>query len=87
LIKYLFILKQPIHVCDYATIKKLIERGNANKTIAETKMNATSSRSHTIVELKFKQLFKNKAGSLMQRSSTISLVDLAGRLVIYLKLD
>jgi hypothetical protein len=50
-------------------------------------MNATSSRSHTIVELKFKQLFKNKAGSLMQRSSTINLVDLAGRLVIYLKLD
>ena len=46
-------------------------------------MNATSSRSHTIVELKFKQLFKNKAGSLMQRSSTINLVDLAGRLVIY----
>ena len=39
------------------------------------------SRSHTIDELKFKQLYRNKNGALMQRLSIINLVDLAGRLV------
>lgn len=65
-------------VLDFQAIQKLIDRGNQNKTIAETKMNATSSRAHTIVELVFKQTYRNETGSLMQRVSNINLVDLAG---------
>jgi hypothetical protein len=69
---------KPVQVINFAGIEKLIEQGNANKTIAETKMNATSSRAHTIVELVFKQTFKNEKGNLMQRQSIINLIDLAG---------
>lgn len=36
------------------------------------------SRAHTVVELVFKQTFKNENGTVMQRSSLIKLVDLAG---------
>lgn len=36
------------------------------------------SRAHTIVELTFKQTFKNEKGNVMQRQSVIDLVDLAG---------
>lgn len=69
---------KPIQVMDYATIQKLIEQGNKNKSIAATSMNATSSRAHTIVELVFKQTFKNETGNVMQRDSIINLIDLAG---------
>ena len=65
-------------VSNYKAIEKLMEQGNINKTIAETKMNATSSRAHTIVELNFKQTYKNAAGNMMQRQSVINLIDLAG---------
>ncbi len=63
---------------NFESILKLIEQGNVNKTIAETKMNATSSRAHTIVELVFKQTFRNESGNLMQRQASINLIDLAG---------
>ena len=69
---------KPMQVMDYATIVKLIEQGNKNRSIASTAMNATSSRAHTIVQLCFKQTFKNETGSLMQRESVINLIDLAG---------
>lgn len=36
------------------------------------------SRAHSIVELVFKQTFKNEKGNLMQRQSAINLIDLAG---------
>ncbi len=65
-------------VMDYSTIERLIEQGNKNRSIAATSMNATSSRAHTIVELTFKQTFKNETGKLMQRESIINLIDLAG---------
>ena len=70
---------KPTQVVNYAGIQKLMERGNANRIIAETKMNATSSRAHTIVEITFKQTFKNASGNMMQRVSVIDLIDLAGR--------
>lgn len=69
---------KPITVADYASIERLIEQGNKNKSIAATSMNSVSSRAHTIVELVFKQTFKNESGSLMQRESIINLIDLAG---------
>lgn len=33
---------KPTSVFNYSTIEKLMEQGNKNKSIAETKMNATS---------------------------------------------
>ncbi len=69
---------KPIPVMDYSTIERLVEQGNKNRSIAATSMNATSSRAHTIVELVFKQTFKNESGNLMQRESIINLIDLAG---------
>ena len=33
---------KPTSVVNYSTIEKLMEQGNKNKSIAETKMNATS---------------------------------------------
>ncbi|CAF0841426.1 unnamed protein product [Brachionus calyciflorus] len=69
---------KPTQVCNYSSIEKLMEQGNKHKSIAETKMNATSSRAHTIVELVFKQTFKNLDGNVMQRVSVVDLVDLAG---------
>lgn len=69
---------KPTPVCNYSSIEKLMEKGNANRIIAETKMNATSSRAHTIVELTFKQTYKNAEGNMMQRMSVIDLIDLAG---------
>jgi hypothetical protein len=69
---------KPVQVLNYETIEKLIEQGNKNKSIAATSMNSVSSRAHTIVELVFKQVFKNESGSLMQRESIINLIDLAG---------
>jgi hypothetical protein len=33
---------KPTPICDYSGFERLLEQGNANKIIAETKMNATS---------------------------------------------
>ena len=49
-----------------------------NRTIASTNMNATSSRAHTIVGIRFTQKSKNAAGKEMEKRSTINIVDLAG---------
>lgn len=54
------------------------DEGTANRTIAATNMNATSSRAHTIVTINLIQKYKNDAGAEMAKSSLINLVDLAG---------
>lgn len=41
-------------------------------------MNATSSRAHTIVKIIFVQKSKDKSGEMMQKTSQINLIDLAG---------
>lgn len=69
---------KPTPICDYVGFEKLMEQGNANKIIAATKMNATSSRAHTIIEIQFKQTYTNEVGKEMQRISIINLIDLAG---------
>ena len=53
--------------------------GTANRTIAATNMNATSSRAHTIVCISFEQI-TSENGSKKRLSSTINFVDLAGSL-------
>ena len=49
-------------------------------------MNATSSRAHTVVTVTFDQISKNESGQETKKSSTINLVDLAGKINIYLRL-
>ena len=52
--------------------------GTANRTVASTQMNATSSRAHTVVTIQFDQIEKNAAGEETKKTSVINLVDLAG---------
>ncbi|XP_064366247.1 kinesin-like protein KIF28 [Dromaius novaehollandiae] len=62
--------------CDnYAQIERLMEQGNKMRTTATTTMNATSSRSHLVITLQFKQIFLDEA---ITKQSVINLVDLAG---------
>ena len=52
--------------------------GTANRTVASTQMNATSSRAHTVVTIQFDQICKNEMGEETKKTSIINLVDLAG---------
>ncbi|NXG27299.1 KIF28 protein, partial [Dromaius novaehollandiae] len=52
-----------------------MEQGNKMRTTATTTMNATSSRSHLVITLQFKQIFLDEA---ITKQSVINLVDLAG---------
>jgi len=45
-------------VRDYKEIEKLMEQGNVNRTTASTNMNATSSRSHMVITIRFAQVKK-----------------------------
>ena len=54
-------------VKNYAEISERMEEGNVNRTIASTNMNATSSRAHTIVGIRFTQKSKNAAGKEMEK--------------------
>lgn len=60
------------------TKKPLCLLGTANRTVAATQMNATSSRAHTVVTIVFDQICKNETGQETKKSSDINLVDLAG---------
>lgn len=43
--------------CDgYAQIERLMEQGTKIRTTASTSMNATSSRSHMVITIQFKQV-------------------------------
>ncbi|XP_071958666.1 kinesin-like protein KIF28 [Antedon mediterranea] len=67
-----------VAVGSYAEIEKRIAEGTANRTVASTNMNATSSRAHTVVTIVFDQISKNESGQETKKSSVINLVDLAG---------
>ncbi|XP_068725304.1 kinesin-like protein KIF28 [Montipora capricornis] len=67
-----------VAVVDYPDIERRIEEGTANRTVAATQMNATSSRAHTVVTIVFDQISKNQTGQETKKSSNINLVDLAG---------
>merc|ERR1719471_1735877 len=70
--------RKEVIVNTYDDISARMEEGNVNRTIASTNMNATSSRAHTIVGIKFTQKSKNEAGKEMEKRSLINIVDLAG---------
>ncbi|XP_020609741.1 kinesin-like protein KIF28P [Orbicella faveolata] len=67
-----------VAVVSYEDIERRIEEGTANRTVAATQMNATSSRAHTVVTIVFDQISKNATGQETKKSSNINLVDLAG---------
>ena len=64
----------PCAVRDYDEIRALMDRGAKARTTAATAMNATSSRAHTVTELRVRR--SEPDGS--EISSRVSLVDLAG---------
>lgn len=64
---------------DYTTIKKLIDSGNKERSIASTMLNDRSSRSHAICTLYFTQLIDEPSlGKTREVVSKVNLVDLAG---------
>ncbi|KAK2174001.1 hypothetical protein NP493_836g01049 [Ridgeia piscesae] len=67
-----------VAVADYDDIAARMEAGTANRTVAATRMNATSSRAHTIVGITFVQRAKNAAGETTDKTAVVNLVDLAG---------
>ncbi|KAJ8041556.1 Kinesin-like protein KIF28P [Holothuria leucospilota] len=67
-----------VPVGSYKEIEGKIDEGTANRTVAATQMNATSSRAHTVVTITFNQISKNEVGQETKKTSVINLVDLAG---------
>ncbi|KAM5152250.1 kinesin-like protein KIF13A [Mantella aurantiaca] len=66
-------------VQSYEEIKLLLDQGNKQRAIAETKMNEQSSRSHAILALTVTQTCNDqKSGASRELVSKVSLVDLAG---------
>lgn len=61
----------------YAEISRWNQVGESNRTIGSTKMNATSSRAHTIFGLSYKEITKVGSGKKVKESQ-IYLIDLAG---------
>ena len=67
----------PIAVTSYADIEKRMDEGTANRTVASTKMNATSSRAHTVFGIAF-TCITTVDGAESEVTSNMNLVDLAG---------
>eukprot|EP00042_Codosiga_hollandica_P043409 m.411086 g.411086 ORF g.411086 m.411086 type:complete len:1043 (-) comp56548_c0_seq3:106-3234(-) len=66
-----------VAVSSYAEIERCMTHGTLNRTTASTLMNETSSRSHMLITIKFKQII-NRRGQSTTITSDINLVDLAG---------
>ena len=64
-------------VSSYADIQRVVDKGEKNRTVHGTQMNATSSRSHTVVTLDFSVVTK-MGGKEGRKKSMINIVDLAG---------
>lgn len=63
----------------YEEISNILDKGNNNRTVAATQMNATSSRAHTVLTISFTQIIYDDSGRPFNRKqSNINLVDLAG---------
>ncbi|XP_021574398.1 kinesin-like protein KIF28P [Carlito syrichta] len=60
---------------NYAQIERLMEQGTKIRTTASTNVNTSSSRSHMVITIQFKQVFLDRD---LTKQSSINLVDLAG---------
>lgn len=66
-------------VKSYEDVERLMKMGDQNRTVAHTKMNDTSSRSHAVFTLTLKQIQHDIAtDSTIERTARMRLVDLAG---------
>lgn len=70
-------VKRPVD--SYKLIEQTLQEATENRTVGTTRMNATSSRAHTVLTIEFKQ-FQTSVGSedKLTLCSKINLVDLAG---------
>ena len=69
---------EDVQVHDKREVFKILERGSIKRQTAETKMNATSSRSHTIFTVTVYINQQSLEGEDMLRIGKLNLVDLAG---------
>ncbi|EEH15777.2 hypothetical protein PABG_05864 [Paracoccidioides brasiliensis Pb03] len=68
-----------VPVRSFAEILRLMRRGDASRTVASTKMNDTSSRSHAVFTIMLKQIHHDlSTDETTERTARIRLVDLAG---------
>lgn len=66
-------------VHDADAVERIIENGTGNRTVAATKYNSESSRSHAVFEMHIQQKYKDTTtGEDMQSRVKIALIDLAG---------
>lgn len=64
-------------VGNYDALQSLIDHGEKNKSVSATKMNATSSRGHTIITIQITTV-TTMGSAKSAKTSTINIVDLAG---------
>jgi hypothetical protein len=69
-------------VQSYEEIEAKIDQGNRNRTIAETALNSTSSRAHTMISIELRQVDRSLE-KIVSKHSVIYLVDLAGSERLY----
>ncbi|KAL5343153.1 P-loop containing nucleoside triphosphate hydrolase protein [Aspergillus crustosus] len=68
-----------VTVRNYAEIMKYMRKGDVSRTVASTKMNDTSSRSHAVFTITLKQIHHDlSTDETTERTARIRLVDLAG---------
>ncbi|KAI1164294.1 kinesin motor domain-containing protein [Nemania serpens] len=68
-----------VPVRNFREILRYMKAGDASRTVASTKMNDTSSRSHAVFTIMLKQIHHDmETDETTERSSRIRLVDLAG---------
>jgi len=67
----------PVAVCSYKEIEQRMDEGTAARTVASTKMNATSSRAHTVFGINFTTITEFE-GQKSEMTARMNLVDLAG---------
>ena len=67
----------PVAVSNYKEIESRMDEGTASRTVASTKMNATSSRAHTVFGINFSTITEYD-GMKSETQARMNLVDLAG---------
>ncbi|KAF2742198.1 kinesin [Sporormia fimetaria CBS 119925] len=66
-------------VKSYADVERLMRLGDMSRTVASTKMNDTSSRSHAVFTIRLKQIQHSLlSDQTIERTARMRLVDLAG---------
>ncbi|KAI9043454.1 kinesin-3 family protein uncB [Aspergillus affinis] len=68
-----------VSVRNFAELMKFMRKGDVSRTVASTKMNDTSSRSHAVFTITLKQIHHDlSTDETTERTARIRLVDLAG---------